>query len=82
MDRIEVYRDDFGELRWRFVRGGNNKIIASSGEGYTEPRGINEALQIIFANEVTIVRGRVVLIRRPNRTRHLPVVWDDDDRRD
>jgi uncharacterized protein YegP (UPF0339 family) len=34
MDRVEVYRDDAGEWRWRKVAA-NGEIIATSGEGYT-----------------------------------------------
>lgn len=31
--RFEVFKDAKGEWRWR-LRSGNNKIIATSGEGY------------------------------------------------
>jgi len=35
--KIEVYKDDAGEWRWR-VRSGNGRIVAESGEGYKERR--------------------------------------------
>jgi uncharacterized protein YegP (UPF0339 family) len=34
MDRIEVFRDEAGEWRWRKVAR-NGEIIATSGESYT-----------------------------------------------
>lgn len=33
VDSIEVYRDSAGEYRWRGWSG-NNKVVATSGEGY------------------------------------------------
>jgi len=50
-NRIEVYRDDFGWWRWRFVAG-NNKKIANSGEGYTEMAGLESALLLLWPTPV------------------------------
>jgi uncharacterized protein YegP (UPF0339 family) len=35
--KIEVYKDDAGEWRWRMMSG-NGRIVAESGEGYKERR--------------------------------------------
>lgn len=40
---FEVYEDDAGEWRWRLVRQ-NGRIIADSGEGYTERNDATEAV--------------------------------------
>lgn len=32
VDRVAVFKDDAGEWRWKAI-GGNNKIVASAGEG-------------------------------------------------
>jgi uncharacterized protein YegP (UPF0339 family) len=35
-DKVQVYEDAVGEYRWRRVDTGNGKIVATSGEGYTD----------------------------------------------
>lgn len=49
MDRIEIYLDELGEYRWRYVRAGNNKRLANGGEGYKHRGDLVEALKILFA---------------------------------
>lgn len=39
----ETYKDQAGEFRWR-LRGGNDEIMADSGEGYSTRNGVEEAL--------------------------------------
>jgi len=34
LHKVEIYRDNRGEWRWR-LRAGNGRIIADGGEGYT-----------------------------------------------
>jgi uncharacterized protein YegP (UPF0339 family) len=33
-DRVEVYKDEAGEYRWKRIAP-NNRIVADGGEGYT-----------------------------------------------
>lgn len=40
--RVEIYRDQSGEWRWRLVRR-NNRIVADSGEGYQRKGGCIQA---------------------------------------
>ncbi|WP_247728492.1 DUF1508 domain-containing protein [Halovivax limisalsi] len=40
---FDVYEDDAGEYRWR-LRGGNDQIVADSGEGYTARDDATEAV--------------------------------------
>lgn len=44
--KFTVYRDNRGEYRWRF-QAGNNEIIATSSEGYTEKRSCYHSIEII-----------------------------------
>lgn len=37
-DIVRVYRDDADEWRWQRLAGGNNEVIADSGEGYVKKR--------------------------------------------
>jgi len=41
---FEVYEDDAGEHRWRLL-GGNDRILADSGEGYTRRNDAEEAVE-------------------------------------
>ena len=41
---FEVYEDNAGEYRWRLL-GGNDRILADSGEGYTEKREAEAAVE-------------------------------------
>jgi uncharacterized protein YegP (UPF0339 family) len=43
---FEVYEDSAGEFRWR-LRGGNNQIVADSGEGYGSRSGAEDAVERI-----------------------------------
>lgn len=47
--RVVVYYDTAGQLRWRWVAA-NGRILADSAEGYTEPRhGITIARRLATA---------------------------------
>lgn len=46
--RFELYKDRAGEWRWRFVMS-NNKIIATSSEGYQRKSGCINSIAIIAA---------------------------------
>ena len=56
--KIEIYKDDAGEWRWRMVAR-NGKIVADSGEGYRRRLGAVRAvlrlLEVVRAREVRIV---------------------------
>jgi uncharacterized protein YegP (UPF0339 family) len=41
---FEIYEDNRGEYRWR-LRAGNNEIVATSGEGYTERSEAQNAVE-------------------------------------
>ena len=34
MDRVEVFRDQAGEWRWRRLNGQNGQVVSTSGEAY------------------------------------------------
>ncbi len=53
---FEVYEDSAGEFRWR-LRGGNNQIVADSGEGYASRSGAEDAVERIgeYAPEADIL---------------------------
>ena len=34
MDELEFYRDEAGEVRWRYRAAGNHEALADGGEGY------------------------------------------------
>ena len=46
---FEVYLDEVGEYRWRF-QANNNKIIATSGEGYTHKRDCLDGIALCKQN--------------------------------
>lgn len=33
-DKVEIFRDDAGEIRWRRLNGENGQEVSNSGEGY------------------------------------------------
>jgi len=41
---FEIYEDNAGEWRWR-LRGGNQQIVADSGEGYDSRDGVEQAVE-------------------------------------
>ena len=43
---IETYRDTRGEWRWR-LRASNGRLIADSGEGYSDRRGVMRAIEAL-----------------------------------
>lgn len=47
VDRVEFYKDTAGEYRWRYVRDGNNEVMAS-GEGYRNMRDCEDAVRYLF----------------------------------
>jgi len=47
VDKVEIYRDNSGDWRWR-AKAGNNRIVADSGEGYTTKGGAMEAAKDMF----------------------------------
>jgi len=46
MARFELYRDNAGEFRWRFVLN-NGRIIATSSEGYHEKRDCQHGIDLV-----------------------------------
>ncbi len=56
MDQIEIYRDTAGGWRWRYVRS-NGRRMAEGGEAYTEQRGVEEAILIVFAPQAFLDEG-------------------------
>lgn len=44
---IDIYRDASGEWRWR-LRATNGRVIADSGEGYRDRRGIERAVSTLL----------------------------------
>lgn len=46
--RIEIYRDTKGGFRWR-LKAANGKTIADGAEGYTEKRGVNRAIKLLWS---------------------------------
>lgn len=47
VDKVEFFRDAKGMFRWRYVRP-NNKIIATSGEGYHNIGDAQEQAHYLF----------------------------------
>lgn len=43
---IDIYRDTRGEWRWR-LQAANGRIIADSGEGYRDRRGVMRAIEAL-----------------------------------
>jgi uncharacterized protein YegP (UPF0339 family) len=54
MIRFQVYRNDKGEYRWR-VFADNNRIIATSGEGYRNRKDCVHGIQLL-KNEAAIAQ--------------------------
>jgi uncharacterized protein YegP (UPF0339 family) len=46
MSKFNIFKDARGEFRWRF-QADNNKIVASSGEGYKNKADCKHAIEII-----------------------------------
>jgi uncharacterized protein len=46
MSKFSIFKDKQGEFRWRF-QAANNKIVASSGEGYKNKTDCKHAIEII-----------------------------------
>ncbi len=46
MARFELYKDNAGEYRWRFVSG-NGRIIATSSEGYKAKGDCQNGIELI-----------------------------------
>lgn len=45
-DRVEVYRDDAGEWRWRRFAG-NGELVSESGEGYAnKSHAVTQAVKL------------------------------------
>jgi uncharacterized protein len=54
MPKIEIYRDDAKEWRWR-LKATNGKIVAVSGEGYKNKASILKVLRYLTeADEVWV----------------------------
>lgn len=45
---VEIYMDSAGQWRWRLFSR-NKRIVAESGEGYFDRRGVNRAVKSTFA---------------------------------
>lgn len=59
-DRIELYRDESGDWRWRYVRS-NGQVLAGPQEGYRKRKHCE-----LMARLVTGDRGlRVVEVEQP-----------------
>lgn len=43
---IDIYRDASGDWRWR-LRAANGRVIADSGEGYRDRRGVMRAVEAL-----------------------------------
>lgn len=59
-DYVEVYRDDAGELRWRYKSANNVDILADSGEGYRNQSDLLAALGRVTQRTPTIVETKGV----------------------
>lgn len=53
-NHVQVYTDQAGEWRWKFVAG-NNRIMADSSEGYIEKDGCLSALEEVLGGYVATV---------------------------
>lgn len=47
MDKVEFFRDEADQWRWRYVRT-NGRVIASSGEGYHNIGDAQEQAHYLF----------------------------------
>ena len=46
MAKFELYKDDAGEFRWRFISS-NGRIIADSGQGYKNKSDCQNGIDLI-----------------------------------
>ncbi len=46
MAKFELYKDDSGEYRWRFISS-NGRIIADSGQGYKNKSDCQNGIDLI-----------------------------------
>ena len=56
-DRVEVYRDDAGEWRWRRVDGSNGKTLSDGAEGYADQGYCIEAARAYNGDVFLVVTG-------------------------
>jgi uncharacterized protein YegP (UPF0339 family) len=63
--RFDPYEDEAGESRWR-IKAGNNKIVADSAEGYTEPNDRDEAMARLLdgLRDIVYPKSDFLVIRR------------------
>jgi len=47
VDHVERYTDEAGETRWR-AKAANGEVIATSGEGYTDPTYCAERIAVLY----------------------------------
>jgi uncharacterized protein YegP (UPF0339 family) len=52
----EIYKDNTGEWRWRLVAA-NNRIIATSGEGYANRNDCISAIELVKTSQDAPVKG-------------------------
>ena len=67
INNVQVYEDDAGEIRWRYVAQ-NTKGMADSGEGYNRQQGALDALDSIFGGPqpvVTLPNGDIHVLPTP-----------------
>lgn len=58
-DKYEVYKDNVGQYRWRYVAS-NGRIIADSGESYTDKSNCQHGINIMKASANTPVVDKTV----------------------
>lgn len=61
--RFETYADSAGEHRWRLVDG-NNRIVATSGEGYTRAEDATRAQRNVVRDIVAAAHSMVTVSDR------------------
>ncbi len=47
MAKFQIFKDARGEFRWRLRAGGNNEIIATSGEGYKARSDCEHGIELV-----------------------------------
>jgi hypothetical protein len=47
MAKFQIFKDAKGEFRWRLRAGGNNEIIATSGEGYKAKADCQHGIELV-----------------------------------
>jgi hypothetical protein len=47
MAKFQIFKDAKGEFRWRLRAGGNNEIIATSGEGYKAKADCEHGIELV-----------------------------------